>query len=174
MMIRTSDVERLLDSKASVHDSTGDKVGSLGQIYLDDQTGEPSWATVKTGLFGMSESFVSLEGASLRGDDLHVGYTKDQINDAPNIDEDNHLDPAEEDRLYEYYAGQGSDHPSVSGEDVTVDTERHERVRLRKYVVAENMDTTVPVQHEEARLAEGTVTDQGAVNTDVDNGRSQG
>lgn len=177
-MISTSDVERLLNGKASVHDSNGDKVGSLGQIYLDDQTGEPSWATVNTGLFGMSESFVSLEGASLRGDDLHVGYTKDQINDAPNIDEDNHLDPAEEDRLYEYYARQGSGYSDISrdaqqdnvkdvahdGSDdesmtlseerVEVGTESHEtgRVRLRKYVVTENVTKTVPVQREEVRV----------------------
>jgi hypothetical protein len=28
------------------------KVGGIGQIYLDDVTSEPTWVTVKTGLFG--------------------------------------------------------------------------------------------------------------------------
>lgn len=106
-MISTTDIDRLLNGKATVYDKDGDKVGSLSQIYLDDTTSEPSWATVNTGLFGMSESFVPLEGASARGDDLHVGYTKDQIKDAPGIDEDHHLEPGDEDRLYEYFAMHG-------------------------------------------------------------------
>ena len=178
-MISTTDIDRLLNGKATVYDRDGDKVGSLSQIYLDDTTGEPSWATVNTGLFGMSESFVPLEGASARGDDLHVGYSKDQINDAPNIDEDHHLEPADEERLYQYFAMQGSGRPDVSGdrdrvghdhadrdhegrddsltlweERVNVGTESHEsgRVRLRKYVVTENVTKTVPVQREEVRV----------------------
>ncbi len=106
-MISTTDIDRLLNGKATVYDKDGDKVGSLSQIYLDDATSEPSWATVNTGLFGMSESFVPLEGASARGEDLHVGYTKDQIKDAPGIDEDHHLEPGDEDRLYEYFAMHG-------------------------------------------------------------------
>ena len=106
-MINTHDIDNLLNGKATVFDKTGEKVGSLSQIYLDDTTGQPSWATVNTGLFGMSESFVPLEGASTRDEDLHVGYTKDQIKDAPSIDEDHHLEPGDEDRLYEYYAMHG-------------------------------------------------------------------
>ena len=57
-MISTTDIDRLLNGKATVYDKDGEKVGSLSQIYLDDVTNEPSWATVNTGLFGMSESFV--------------------------------------------------------------------------------------------------------------------
>ncbi|MGO1385152.1 MAG: DUF2382 domain-containing protein [Arachnia sp.] len=116
-MISTTDIDRLLNGKATVYDKDGDKVGSLSQIYLDDATGEPSWATVNTGLFGMSESFVPLEGAAARGEDLHIGYTKDQIKDAPSIDEDHHLEPAEEDRLYEYYAMQGNGRPTADVHD---------------------------------------------------------
>ncbi len=118
-MINTHDIDNLLNNKATVYDKTGDKVGSLSQIYLDDATSEPSWATVNTGLFGMSESFVPLEGASVRGEDLHVGYTKDQIKDAPSIDEDHHLEPADEDRLYEYYSLKGTGRT-----DVDHDTDR--------------------------------------------------
>ena len=29
-----------------VIDVNGDRVGSVGQVYLDDQTGQPSWVTV--------------------------------------------------------------------------------------------------------------------------------
>ena len=129
-MINTHDIDALLNGKATVYDKTGEKVGSLSQIYLDDATGQPSWATVNTGLFGMSESFVPLEGASARGEDLHVGYTKDQIKDAPGIDEDHHLEPGDEDRLYEYYAMHGDgrvdadrDTASAHGGDRTHDAD---------------------------------------------------
>ena len=33
-------------------DRDGDKVGTIESIYLDDQTGQPEWALVNTGLFG--------------------------------------------------------------------------------------------------------------------------
>ncbi|MBT2598118.1 PRC-barrel domain-containing protein [Arthrobacter sp. ISL-72] len=53
-------------------DHDGDKIGSIGQVYTDDDSGEPTFVTVKTGLFGTSESFVPLQGASVEGDDTLV------------------------------------------------------------------------------------------------------
>ena len=55
-MISDQNISRLLG--ADVIDADGDKIGSIGQIYVDPATGQPNWATVKTGFFGMSESFV--------------------------------------------------------------------------------------------------------------------
>ncbi|MDP9696755.1 UNVERIFIED_ORG: uncharacterized protein (TIGR02271 family) [Arthrobacter globiformis] len=54
-------------------------------------------------MFGTSESFVPLEGAQRQGDDIVVPYSKDQVKDAPRVDTDGHLEPAEEDRLYQHY-----------------------------------------------------------------------
>lgn len=70
----------------------GAKIGSIGQVYTDDDNGQPTWATAKTGLFGTSESFVPLEGARIEGNDVVVPYTKDQVKDAPRVDVDGHLD----------------------------------------------------------------------------------
>ena len=39
-------------------DRDGDKIGNIDAIYLDDETGEPEWALVNTGLFGTKSSFV--------------------------------------------------------------------------------------------------------------------
>jgi uncharacterized protein (TIGR02271 family) len=102
-MIARDNFDRLVGSSANVIDSEGNKIGSLGELYLDDRTDEPSWATVKTGLFGMSESFVPLDNATTEGEDLRVPYTKDQIKDAPRVDPEGHLEAAEEDRLYRHY-----------------------------------------------------------------------
>ena len=83
--------------------TSGDKIGGIGQIYLDDQTGDPSFVTANTGLFGTSQSFVPLQGASVRDGDIVVNYDKDTVKNAPRIDDDGKLSPEEEDRLYEYY-----------------------------------------------------------------------
>ncbi|OKI09171.1 hypothetical protein A6A06_00090 [Streptomyces sp. CB02923] len=87
----------------NVVDAEGTKVGSVQQIYRDDATDAPEWITVRTGLFGMKETFVPLAGARRVGDELQVPSTKDQIKDAPRIDADGHLEPAEEERLYRHY-----------------------------------------------------------------------
>lgn len=88
----------------AVYDQDGDKIGSVGQVYLDDETGRPAWATVSTGWFGTKETFVPLDRADLRGDDIHVPYTKSHVKDAPNIEADGHISPDEEAELYRYYS----------------------------------------------------------------------
>ena len=100
-MLDASTIERL--GNATVVDAAGDKIGKIGQIYVDDVSGQPTFVTVSTGLFGTSESFVPLNGASVQGDYLRVQYSKDQVKDAPRIDADGNISPAEEDRLYSHY-----------------------------------------------------------------------
>jgi PRC-barrel domain len=82
-----------------------EKLGRIGQIYVDDETSEPSWVTVKTGLFGTSESFVPLNQARLEGNDIIADIDKDIIKNAPRIDADGDLTPREELELFRYYTG---------------------------------------------------------------------
>lgn len=107
-MITQNDIDTILSGRGSVLDSNGSKIGSVGQVYLDDQTQDPSWVTVKTGLFGTSESFAPLQGANLNGNDVTIPYTKDQVKDAPRIESDGDLSPEEEDRLYRHYGLSGT------------------------------------------------------------------
>lgn len=102
-MLTRGSIDDLLKRHGNVLSTDGDKIGAISQVYADDVGGEPTWVTVKTGLFGMSESFVPLEGARIDGDDIVVPYSKDQIKEAPRTDADGHLEPSEEDRLYEHY-----------------------------------------------------------------------
>jgi len=88
---------------ATAYGSDGDKIGKVGQVYLDDQTGQPEFITVNTGLLGTSESFVPVSDATFSGDRLEVPFTKDKVKGAPSVGDDGHLEEAEEDRLYEYY-----------------------------------------------------------------------
>jgi stress response protein YsnF/sporulation protein YlmC with PRC-barrel domain len=87
----------------SMYDTDGDKIGSVGQVYVGDRTGRPEWVTVKTGLFGMKESLVPLSGARRAGEDIHVPYAKETVKEAPRLDADEHLDPGQEKQLYRHY-----------------------------------------------------------------------
>ncbi len=51
-------------------DDDGSKLGKIEDVWVDDETGEPEWVTVKTGLFGSHVSFVPLRGASEADDDV--------------------------------------------------------------------------------------------------------
>ncbi|MCK0517431.1 PRC-barrel domain-containing protein [Williamsia sp. DF01-3] len=83
MSITTQQANALTSAGGNVVSTGGTKIGNIGQIYLDYATDQPSWVTVKTGLFGTSESFVPLAAATVEGDDISVDYDKDTIKDAP-------------------------------------------------------------------------------------------
>ncbi|GEA87965.1 DUF2382 domain-containing protein [Cellulomonas cellasea] len=103
-MITTDQIQTLLVSGGTVVGPDGQKIGKLGQIFLDEQSGQPEWLTVSTGFFGTSQSFVPLSDATVQGDEIHVPFDKDKIKGAPRVDdEDGHLSEAEESELYAYY-----------------------------------------------------------------------
>jgi uncharacterized protein (TIGR02271 family) len=168
-------------------DGDGDKLGKIDEIYLDAQTDRPEWALVTTGLFGTRSTFVPLAQASESGDDeIRVPYDKAQVKDAPNVEAEHELSQDEEADLYRHYgldygedrsdtglpeghAGNGHDTsgPNTdeamtrSEEELAVGTRRREagKARLRKYVVTEQVQTTVPVQREEVRIEREPITD---------------
>ncbi|HET9732031.1 MAG TPA: PRC and DUF2382 domain-containing protein [Acidimicrobiales bacterium] len=175
-----------------VVDRSGTKIGKLQEIYVDEQGGGPAFLAVKTGLFGSKSTFVPVEGAVTSGDALTVPFDKDFVKDAPNVDEDGRISPADEMRLFEYYASSHGRPPATGGVDRTdtgsdtsgpstdramtrseeelrtgKTTQEAGRVRLRKYVVTENVTTTVPVQKEVARIEREPITD-GNVDAAVD------
>jgi uncharacterized protein (TIGR02271 family) len=84
-------------------DLEGNKVGKIGQVYLDDGTGDPRWVTVSTGLFGNRQSFAPIAGSAFDGDDVRLAVSKDTIKDAPNVDDDEHINADEQSALYDYY-----------------------------------------------------------------------
>jgi uncharacterized protein (TIGR02271 family) len=123
-MITTQDVNRIIGTNAV--DNDGSKLGKVSQVYLDDQTGRPEWATVKTGMFGTQETFVPLAQAEITGDSLRVPYDKSRVKDAPRVEaEQGHLSPEEESELYRYYgvgtgdAGQFSGRTDTDVQDTT-------------------------------------------------------
>jgi hypothetical protein len=84
-------------------DRDGDKIGSISEIFLDRETNEPEWATVKTGLFGRRQTFVPIRDATSEGDIVRIPFEKDHVKDAPNVDPGEDLTHAEERALYDHY-----------------------------------------------------------------------
>jgi uncharacterized protein (TIGR02271 family) len=96
-------------------DAEGNKIGKIHEIYLDQDTGQPEWLAVSTGMFGTKVSFVPLAGATAEGDRLVSRWTKDQVKDAPNAEADGELSQAEEARLYRHYGLSYSEDRSSTG-----------------------------------------------------------
>jgi len=103
MKITTENINALMGAHVLAPD--GDKFGTVGQVFEDQISGRPSWISVRTGLFGLFESFVPLDDADWDGADLHVPYEKALVKDAPQVDVDNDepLSATEEQELYDHY-----------------------------------------------------------------------
>ena len=166
----------------TLRDRNGDKIGKIDDLYVDQQTDKPEWALVHTGLFGSKSSFVPLAGASPQGEDVAVQVDAAQVKDAPKVDRDEQLSEQEEAKLFRHYgvdytsegsvtategapapsAGDGHDVSGPTTDDAMTRSEEELRVgkaerergraRLRKYVVTEEVQQTVPVQREEVRV----------------------
>jgi uncharacterized protein (TIGR02271 family) len=102
-MIDSTQIDALAGAK--VVDRDGDKVGTVGQVYVSNDGGQPLFITVHTGLFGTNESFVPLQGADFNDGELRVGYDKATIKDAPNIDSDGAISDDEQGTIFDYYDG---------------------------------------------------------------------
>jgi uncharacterized protein (TIGR02271 family) len=164
-------------------DADGQKLGSIEQIYLDNETDRPEWALIHTGMFARRSSFMPLEGATSEGDQIRAPFSKDQVEDAPQMDADSELSQQDEAALYAHYgipysesrsdsglpqggAGRDVSGPETDGamtrseEELRVGTARQEagRARLRKYVVEEQVTRTVPVRREEIRVEREPIT----------------
>jgi uncharacterized protein (TIGR02271 family) len=165
----------------------GAKLGTIEEIYVDDTTGTPEWALVNGGgMFGSTSTFVPLAEATDKGGEVAVPYTKATVKDAPKMESGQHLEQADEERLYQHYGLAYGDVGTVEGRQATegaygtdrsgtetddamtlseerlrVGTEQREagRARLRKHIVTEQVEVPVQVSREEVRLTREPITD---------------
>jgi uncharacterized protein (TIGR02271 family) len=167
----------------------GERLGVIRALYAHVGSDAPLWAAVRTGLFGTKETLVPIAEAQPAGERVRVPFAKRDISGAPKIEPDDALTLEQERELYRHYrmeyptggpeagpsdaevapagpepavGGQSTDEAMTrSEEEVHVGTARRERgrVRLRKYVVTEEVRRTVPVRREEARIEREPITD---------------
>lgn len=167
-------------------DVDGDKIGKIKDVYLDDDSGQPEWVAITTGLFGTKVSFAPIVGATVRGDDLVLPYTKSQVKDAPHCDADGHLSPDEEEVLYRHYgmtyggttsrADETGDLTarSTTTEGMTAGGMATGQSRLRRWDdrddLAVDMDDDVDemTMRDDDLVAESVIVEDDIVNEDVD------
>ncbi|MDJ1372110.1 PRC-barrel domain-containing protein [Gulosibacter molinativorax] len=116
---RETEEELLWIFQSTVFDNAGQKIGRVGQVYLDDQTQNPNWVTVKTGLFGMKEYFIPLDGSERADKRITVPFAKATVLAAPRTEVDQNLSPSEEDALYNHYQVEGKMTEAASEDEIT-------------------------------------------------------
>jgi uncharacterized protein YrrD len=85
-------------------DRDGDRIGKLQDVYVDVETDEPQFGTVKEGFIGRHLTFVPLPGIQVGPDSLRVAATKDQVRSAPDIAmHGEELSQADESTLYHHF-----------------------------------------------------------------------
>ena len=146
-------------------------LGTVADIYVDDDTGEPEWLLVSPP--GGDPTFVPVASADDAGEQIEVPYTSDQVAGAPGAGADGVLSPEEEAAMYRHYGfedeaagdeaaegADGDDAMTRSEEELRLRKVRREagRARLRKYVVTEEVRTKVPVAREEVRIEREPIT----------------
>ena len=165
---------------APVYDIDGDKIGKVEEIYYDQQTRVPEWIGIGTGFFGTKRVLVPVKGAAVQDDGLMVAYSKGQVKDSPDIDEEE-ISQETEAELASYYGlgyskersrtgltegapgrAQGQT-PDTRDEDQAVTRSEEElevgkrpieagQARLRKWVETEPVALDVQLEREVARV----------------------
>ena len=88
---------------ATAFDKAGEKLGSVKEVFVDEQTGQPTFVEVNHGLFGMNSSLVPLRGHDFNGDELKLAFSKDRIEGAPDFDSDKPLTPEAQADIFKHY-----------------------------------------------------------------------
>jgi len=85
-------------------DSDGEHIGKLQDVYVDVETDEPQFGTVKEGVFHRHLTFVPLGAVEITPEYLRVTVTKAQVQTAPDIElRDDELSQDDESQLYHHF-----------------------------------------------------------------------
>jgi hypothetical protein len=122
-MITTEIIDRIIGADAL--DAQDDRIGEVGQVYVDEQTDRPTWVSVRLGLLSGAEVLVPLEDAEWDDRSLRVAVERSVVREAPRKEMDEPLTVGEEERLYTHYGMPTVRHPR---EDVDLITEPPEDV----------------------------------------------
>jgi sporulation protein YlmC with PRC-barrel domain len=85
-------------------DRNGEKIGKLRDVYVDVETDEPQFGTVKEGFMGRHLTFVPLGGIQVGPDQLRVPVAKELVQSASDIEiHGDELSQADESALYHHF-----------------------------------------------------------------------
>jgi membrane protein len=87
----------------TMRDRAGEKIGTIKQIYLVEETGQPEWALVQVSRRRRRMTLVPLAGTDQTDEGIQTIHAKAVVTEAPRIDRDG--EPSEEQvaAVYRYY-----------------------------------------------------------------------
>jgi hypothetical protein len=86
-----------------VLDRTGDRLGSVLDVFYDAENDEPGWVLLGAADAAASTRLVPVAKAVEHGNELRVPYDRAFVEGAPGMDLGGRLWPQEEAELYAYY-----------------------------------------------------------------------
>lgn len=108
-MITTEVIDHIIGADAL--DAQDDRIGEVGQVYVDEHTERPTWVSVRLGLLSGAEVLVPLEDAEWDDRSLHVAVERRVAREAPRKEMDEPLTVGEEERLFTHYGMPTVRHP---------------------------------------------------------------
>ena len=84
-------------------DRDGKKIGTIQEIYLVEDTGQPEWALVKLGGFKSRTTLVPLANARPGADGVRATCEKTLVSDAPPIAANGEPSPQQVTEIYRHY-----------------------------------------------------------------------
>lgn len=108
-MITTDAIDSMIGADAL--DLQSDRIGEVGQIYVDEQTDRPTWVSIRLGLLSGAEVLVPLADAEWDDRSLHLAVERSVAREAPRKEMDEPLTVGEEERLYTHYGMPTVRHP---------------------------------------------------------------
>lgn len=182
----TEMLETLIGS--SVYDPGGAKIGKVKRVYVDNNSGSPTWVAVSTGLFS-PDALVPLAGAEHRADSavLQVQVEKEAVKTAPQLDHDGQISPQAEQELFDHYQidpdcaawdvygkqplpdqrPRAETRMPRSGERCDIGAEQQDAgmARMRAYLDSEEETLRMPATGDPMRIKPDPITDPYAVDS---------
>jgi sporulation protein YlmC with PRC-barrel domain len=84
-------------------DQRGEKVGTVTDVLSDDETGEPAWAVVSTGLLHTEHYVPMIDAYESDQGRLVLAFDKDMVKGSPKAHREHVLVRADEEELRRYY-----------------------------------------------------------------------
>jgi hypothetical protein len=95
-------------------DNTGQQIGQITQIWVDDASGDAEWVSLKIIGRPDQEALVPLAGAAPFGGGRRFAYSKADIVDAPLCAQDGSLSVADKEELSSYYGAPDTESGSAT------------------------------------------------------------
>lgn len=147
----------------TVRDATGERIGTVDDVFVDESGAYVRYLSVGTGWFGTRRHLIPIDEVTTGTDEgeLIVPYTRDQLQEAPAYEQDETITASHEADVYRHYGRPGyweairdrQETPAATPEIARAEGERGEDLEARQTAPAPIPE--IAEQEAEAAVARG-------------------